>query len=159
MKIKRSYLKQIILEELQKEMQASEFYKPWESPMAIPDPQSSDSCTPKDIILKARTEMNTEELDMLVNRLSMILRNRTVGSLEEGCGCQEDHGEILVAYDATGKEVMRSNAFKEGSEEALQLQKLVPVLQAQDLQVEIIPAPHDHPMAVSVDDAPEEKIH
>ena len=78
---------------------------------------------------------------------------------KEMCGCQEDHGEILVAYDATGKEVMRSNAFKKGTEEGLQLQKLVPVLQAQDLQVEIIPASPDHPMAVSVDDAPEEKIH
>ena len=77
--------------------------------------------------------------------------------LLEMCGCQEDHGEILVAYDATGKEVMRSNAFK--GEEARQLQALVPVLQAQDLQVEIIPASHDHPMAVSVDDAPEKKIH
>ena len=78
---------------------------------------------------------------------------------KEMCGCQEDHGEILVAYDATGKEVMRSNAFKEGTEEALQLQALVPVLQAQDLQVKIIPAPHDHPEAVSVHDAPEEKIY
>jgi len=76
---------------------------------------------------------------------------------KEMCGCQEDHGEILVAYDATGKEVMRSNAFK--GEEAKQLDALVPVLQAQGLQVEIIPAPHDHPMAASVHDAPEEKIH
>ena len=78
---------------------------------------------------------------------------------KEMCGCQEDHGEILVAYDATGKEVMRSNAFREGTEEASQLQKLIPVLQAQDLQVEIIRAPHDHPMAVSVHDAPEGKIY
>jgi Tfp pilus assembly pilus retraction ATPase PilT len=78
---------------------------------------------------------------------------------KEMCGCQEDHGEILVAYDVSGKEVMRSNAFKEGSEEALQLQKLVPVLQAQDLQVKIIPAPHDHPMAVSVDDPPQIKVY
>ena len=87
------------------------------------------------------------------------LKQIILEELLEMCGCQEDHGEVLVAYDATGKEVMKSNAFKEGSEEALQLQALVPVLQAQDLQVEIIPAPHDHPMAVSVDDAPEEKIH
>ena len=85
--------------------------------------------------------------------LKQIIREE----LGMGCGCQEGHGEILVAYDATGREVMRSNAFK--GEEARQLQALVPVLQAQDLQVEIIPAPHDHPMAVSVVDAPEEKIH
>ena len=86
-----------------------------------------------------------------------LLKQIIQEELLEMCGCQDDHGEILVAYDATGKEVMRSNAFK--GEEARQLQALVPVLQAQDLQVEIIPAPHDHPMAVSVDDAPEEKIH
>ena len=94
---------------------------------------------------------------MKINR--KLLKQIILEELQEMCGCQEGHGEILVAYDATGKEVMRSNAFKEGTEEALQLQALVPVLQAQDLQVEIIPAPHDHPMAVSVDDAPEEKIH
>ena len=75
----------------------------------------------------------------------------------EMCGCQEDHGEILVAYDATGKEVMRSQAFK--GDEAGQLQALVPVLQAQGLQVEIIPAPHDHPMGASVDDPPQLKVY
>ena len=88
-----------------------------------------------------------------------LLKQIIQEELLEMCGCQEDHGEVLVAYDATGKEVMRSNAFKEGTEEALQLQALVPVLQSQDLQVRIIPASPDHPMAVSVDDAPEEKIH
>ena len=88
-----------------------------------------------------------------------LLKQIIQEELLEMCGCQEDHGEVLVAYDATGKEVMRSNAFKEGTEEALQLQALVPVLQSQDLQVRIIPAPHDHPMAASVDDSPEEKIH
>ena len=75
-----------------------------------------------------------------------------------GChGCPGDHGEILVAYDATGKEVMRSQAFKD--DEADQLTALVPVLQAQGFAVEIIPAPHEHPMAVSVMDAPEDKIY
>ena len=88
-----------------------------------------------------------------------LLKQIILEELQEMCGCQENHGEILVAYDATGKEVMRSNAFKEGTEEALQLQKLVPVLQAQDLQVKIIAAPHDHPMAVSVDDPPQLKAY
>ena len=158
MKISKKLLNKIIREELE-EMKASSFYSPWESPLP-PMEAEQEACDPKTILLKARSEMNAKELGMLINRLSMILKGK-MGSLEEGCGCPHGcpggHGEILVAYDPTGKEVMRSKAFRD--DEADQLTALVPVLQAQGLAVEIIPAPHEHPIAVSVMDAPEEKIH
>ena len=159
MKITKKILKQIILEEIQNEMKASEFHPPWGPPVPEEKPEQNIGFEIDSLVDMVSNLGNIDRIKMFINKLGSRLPNLglPIKNLQEGCGCQEDHGEILVAYDSTGKEVMRSNAFK--GDEAGQLQALIPVLQAQGLQVEIIPAPHDHPMAVSVDDAPEEKIH
>jgi len=69
---------------------------------------------------------------------------------------EENFGEVLVAYDATGKEVMRSKVFTTDDEKQ-QLHKLRDVLQQQDLVVEIVPASGEE-RAVSIEDEPGLKI-
>jgi len=157
-KISKKLLKQIIREELESyEANLDIAHKNiLDAAEKIAEFHSKKGDTRKDTIKAIEGQFeeiaNTGGLDDILDRYFPLNEGRC------GChGCPGDHGEILVAYDPTGKEVMRSKAFRD--DEADQLTALVPVLQAQGLAVEIIPAPHEHPIAVSVMDAPEEKIH
>ena len=158
MKISKKLLKQIIREELES----------YEANLDIADKNILDAAEKIVQFHSEKGDTREDTIKAIEGRFEEIANTgKLQGILDEyfplnegrcGChGCPGDHGEILVAYDPTGKEVMRSKAFRD--DEADQLTALVPVLQAQGLAVEIIPAPHEHPIAVSVMDAPEEKIH
>jgi len=157
-KISRSYLKQIILEELQKEvMKVSALQRQYEKERSSKSPKILD-------LMREVASLGHEGVISFLNVLDTHLKNIKITAKDLMAISENEafmgpmvYSKVLVA-SKDGVEMMRSKAFQT-EEELAQLEALVATLEAQGFDVEVVRADTDDETAVSVQDEPEMKAY